>query len=1235
MARFTSKSVEELLNDVDTWLKPEAQDEGVPAYTLLLGSGFSWPLIPTAGGLLKEVPWWQYWNARRGKSLPDAFAARPDAGQPHHQELRDFEHQLWGQIAARKDSGVVLKDQLPDLSGPDALAKTYTAVMEGRGGLYFPEMRRRFLRAVIGRVGRQINEAHLFLASILQMQDAQEPEMRALWGDRRAFCRTIFTTNFDPLLQRSLQLVGKLYLVSDRPEVLEEPDDDSEAISLVYTHGSALRYRQLNTRAELELAMKRNAGALKKYFERHGVIVIGYSGWADTTMEALASCEEFNGQLYWVDIHEPGAAEQALAPHVVKFLEERPDNRFYVPAKADALLGALHRGLGLGPTPRCFADPIGFRLEQLRAVTIPHRASAAVATNAGAAVAGRDASSSGVVAGEVGAEPTQSGTSQQTFLHTILERLASAKAFFDQPDKHNDAIVREALAAKFMTELTHAALEGDLARTESLSRVMLALPDLDPRKRYAALFARGMARIARGEFEPAIADLSEVVGQAELPPDTNAIAQMHRGLAFDATHDFERALADFSAVIDAPAAPGATRAQAFLARGARRMTSVAANDALLDFTAAFELPEAEAATRGRAAYNRGVVRMQLGDTIAAAADFTAAIEIEGVEPEIRAFALNNRGMQRLSSGARDTAREDFERALAVEGSTGQARAMARNNRGLMALGEGRYAQALEDFDALVDAPDVAVPGKLLARTNRAFAYNELRRYDAALEEANAVIGNAEVAPDTLASARLNRGRTLLAVAQPQAAIKDFDAVLALPKLTDELRIKAHYNRALANVALDDAAHALEDLELVIAAPGAGAELRTSALVQRGTLLYSGGKIDAAIENWTQVIDTPAASAAVKASTLFQRALAQFQSTRLEPALTDMSAALDAPELPAALRPAAFLWRGKFNVAKGERGAAIEDFTRVLELPEIAPEVRAEALELRAGQFDALADTARENADWEALLAIPQASGDQRGRALVALGVNQARGGEAVPAQARFEAAIADAGMPPAVRAQAWFLLGVLFAEKPERLADAVDAYTHAIDSDGVTPERKAMALVNRAHTRLAQEQQPAALADLAAVLALEGAPLEQRVKALRNRIDVHAQRKDWRAAIEDCTAILALTDDEAARVEATVGRAWYAYENGDLAGLIEDSRAALALDPAQENALFNLALGLALSGDAAALAEYERACNTAPSREVIEASLRDLESALAKRGPVARSDEMLALFRARLAQQGD
>jgi hypothetical protein len=109
-----------------------------------------------------------------------------------------------------------------------------------------------------------------------------------------AFCRTIFTTNFDTLLQNSLQMVNLLYTVTDRPERRLDRSEfagDELAIHLVYTHGSILRHNPASATDELDGLAEQNVEVLRDQLESRDVIVIGYSGWNDGLMTALRRCD--------------------------------------------------------------------------------------------------------------------------------------------------------------------------------------------------------------------------------------------------------------------------------------------------------------------------------------------------------------------------------------------------------------------------------------------------------------------------------------------------------------------------------------------------------------------------------------------------------------------------------------------------------------------------------------------------------------------------------------------------------------------------------------------------------------------------------------------------------------------------------------------------------------------------------------------------------------------------------
>lgn len=82
-----------------------------------------------------------------------------------------------------------------------------------------------------GSTGRsELNAAHRHLAAILEAQQSGRGWQTC------AFCRTVFTTNFDTLLQNALHGVNLLYCLTDRPgrgfDSSDFPDEEG-AIHLV------------------------------------------------------------------------------------------------------------------------------------------------------------------------------------------------------------------------------------------------------------------------------------------------------------------------------------------------------------------------------------------------------------------------------------------------------------------------------------------------------------------------------------------------------------------------------------------------------------------------------------------------------------------------------------------------------------------------------------------------------------------------------------------------------------------------------------------------------------------------------------------------------------------------------------------------------------------------------------------------------------------------------------------
>jgi tetratricopeptide (TPR) repeat protein len=575
-----SKSLDDMIREIIISLRTGEPKR--PAFTLLVGSGFSYPIIPTPTQMLRgDIAWWRY---SKDQKFTDPFCSRAEgvAGKKATEEqIAEFEREMWKPIHARaltsKETAFGLTaDGLPDLNTPNAVGLAYQAVMAD--GLLNNKMRRQYLRDAIQRSHPNVNGAHIFLAGVLEAQEMWE------WG--APFCRTIFTTNFDPLLQRSLQLVNKLYYMTDRPDVLEPPDDDqSEAIHLVYTHGSVHRYDLLNTEDQIKHARKRNAPTLIDYFRRHGVIVIGYSGWADTTMEALSSCASFDSNLYWCDIHPASEVEARIRPEVLKILEASEKHAYYVPITgADEAMRLLHRELKLGDVPKFILAPVETMISQLKSIDVPTEPAAAKS------------------------ESTPLSTSLATLLEATLTRLSVAKSAFDNPSivqptsVEGNEEVAEALIAQLMSDAFVVYSKGKLEHSIELWSIVINTPGVPATDRATALCSRAVAWRGLGDTTKSVVDFTMVIDMPDAPVGQKAKALVNRGYAWGQIGDTTKAIADFTALIDMPNAPSFEKSYAFFARGWRFFHDLDDARAMVgDSQKAIELEENNPAARSNLA----------------------------------------------------------------------------------------------------------------------------------------------------------------------------------------------------------------------------------------------------------------------------------------------------------------------------------------------------------------------------------------------------------------------------------------------------------------------------------------------------------------------------------------------------------------------------------------------------------------------------------------------------------
>ena len=792
-----------------------------PPFTLILGSGFSYGIIPTTAEIVyKDLPWWM-WCQRA-----DTIGAKPTNFQANIVTRDDDAAKaeavaFWKRVHNAQSITSKVKFELDTNGLPtnETIGEAYRFALNPActPGLNSPHMVRRYFGDTIRRAGNRLNPAHLFLASIIA-----EKKTRRLFG-------TIFTSNFDPLLQRSLQLVNAPYFVSDRPETLQDPEDDdvADAVHVIHTHGSIYRYLLLNSPEEIDQYAEENQGKLQAYFRNHAVLIVGYSGWDDAITRALKNVDQFNHNLFWCD-RNSDPDKSSLSPDARKIL--RKNNAFYVPIKdADDLMVQLHQQLIGYDLPRIFREPIEVAREQLDRCELtgyklpPFRAQGDLLTSDKDVINPSDTR-------DLGEE-----------IKSIKKRLDEAQL-------------------KYMGERNHA------------TRV---------RKRFSD--ARDL--YFRKKFLDALPHLEYVVEHEHvLDPDERALARFRRGVAYGERRqkgDVKLAIADYTAVIAMPDAPAELRAKARVNRGNAYGQSAQAKDvklAIADYTAVIDMLDAPAEQQAMARINRGITygkRGQDGDVELEFADYTAAIEMTNVPAELRAKARIIRGVaysQRGQAEDLELAINDYSIVIDMLDAPAEQQAVARFNRGSANYRRGYIQRGIEDYTALIDMPDVTAKHLGNALVNRGIAYakrGQTGDVKLAMADYTAVIDMHDATAELRAMAHFSRGFAYSERSQPwdlNRAIADYTIVIDMLDAPAEQRAMARANRGYAyfnREQFGDLYRAFTDYDTVIAMPDAPAEPRAIAYLNRGVAYSQSGDsedVTRAIDDYTAVInmtDAPA------------------------------------------------------------------------------------------------------------------------------------------------------------------------------------------------------------------------------------------------------------------------------------------------------------------------------------------------------------------------------------------
>jgi tetratricopeptide (TPR) repeat protein len=546
-------------------------------------------------------------------------------------------------------------------------------------------------------------------------------------------------------------MVGKLYFMTDRPNVLETPDDDhNQAIHLIYAHGSAHRYLLLNSEPEIEENANNNCIKLRPYFERHGVIVLGYGGWNDAIMRALGVCDGFDHNLYWCDRHDVDQLPAFLNPKAMELLRRRRGNAFYVRIDgADQAIRELHKGLGLGDLPASILSPLDGVMRSLRHVVV--------------------------------ADSPRSSTAQgptDTFkdvLDRTLTRLEAAKAAFDQPEIQGETHrpgQEQARIAKLMNDAYMAVLGGrDEAAIQAWSQVIES-PAADAEQKGNALLNRGFAYGRAGQAEKETADYTAVAAIPDVPSELKAWALVNRGGRYAKTGKANEGIADCDAVLAMPNAPAEQKAKALLNRGVMHRQTGQVDKAIADYDAVLAMPNAPAETKANALVNRGVAYGQTGKPDKAIADYDAVLAMPDTTAETKAKAIFNRGAVYGRAGKPDKAIADYDAVLAMPDAPAEQKAGALVNRGAVYGRAGKPDKAIADYDAVLAMSDAPAEQKANALCNRGwdrYKGGDLAGFAADTEEALKLAPRNRVARFSLGLARLLQRRPDEATAEYAAA----------------------------------------------------------------------------------------------------------------------------------------------------------------------------------------------------------------------------------------------------------------------------------------------------------------------------------------------------------------------------------------------------------------------------------------------------------------------------------
>lgn len=183
-------------------------------------------------------------------------------------------------------AGIPLSDKIMDEIDADENLREIVQGTERKYGKYFAQLDQSQAKSIFDKhiKNSKINLAHLYACHLV----------------KDGYVDCILTTNFDPLIIRTLSIYGINPTIYDLTVSRDNISSDLSYPAVVYLHGQNNGFWRLNSTSDFDIAKGSIGKTLQKVIINRPLIIVGYSGNNDPVFEQLSEIDSYSDGLYWV-----------------------------------------------------------------------------------------------------------------------------------------------------------------------------------------------------------------------------------------------------------------------------------------------------------------------------------------------------------------------------------------------------------------------------------------------------------------------------------------------------------------------------------------------------------------------------------------------------------------------------------------------------------------------------------------------------------------------------------------------------------------------------------------------------------------------------------------------------------------------------------------------------------------------------------------------------------------------